>query len=413
MRALLPLVTIAIAAACGTESVGTDESAGRGGAPGRGGATAGQAAGRSSADAGASASGGRAGASGAAGDSASAGRRAAGGGTASGGESGAGSSGEGGEPSGGTTSGGTSSGGTSSGGASSGGTSGGGPLEGETIGSYAELDLQAHAVYTVDLGLGDYPVFLTESATADDEPGAGWNGEVAVHVTPPLAGGYGALGSFGNLWKDGSFTIRKLNFRFEVQFGATFGEHWPNDDLKFVIVHTADSLGAETNERPMCNWANASAEGSGILAWAVGAGTVKNFSPPGLEPAYSPSGNEEFYLGPSAGEFNGKRMVGPQEWISIEVEVIAEATTEAPEGRIRSVLTLRDGTELTELEIPWTYDSNWELPSFISEVQVIGGYYNTGTTAAAPDNFYRIADHITFAANRPGLLGPRAGFVQL
>ena len=66
---------------------------------------------------------------------------------------------------------------------------------------------------------------------------------------------------------------------------------------------------------------------------------------------------------------------------------------------------------LTDLQIPWTYDSNWELPSFISEVQVIGGYYNTGTLGADPENFYRVADHVTFAANRPGLLGPRAGFV--
>ncbi|HEY3497055.1 MAG TPA: hypothetical protein VGK73_20290, partial [Polyangiaceae bacterium] len=200
---------------------------------------------------------------------------------------------------------------------------------------------------------------------------------------------------------------------FEVSFGGEFGTHWPNDDLKFIIVHTADTLGGDINERPMCNWANASEEGSGILAWAVGAGTVKNFNrTPPYEPAFSPSGNEDFYIGPSAGTFNGHPLLGPLEWISVEVEVIAEATSAAPEGRIRSVLTRRNGDVLTDLSIPWSYDSNWSLGRYISEVQVIGGYYNTGTRRAAPDNFYRIADHIAFAANRDGLIGPRPGFVR-
>jgi hypothetical protein len=287
------------------------------------------------------------------------------------------------------------------------------PASDETVGSYAELDLENNAIYTVDLGVRDYPVFLTEGATHTFEPSSGWNSGPSVRITPPLAGGYGALGSFNDLWQDGTFTIRKLNLRFEVQFGAEFGTHWPNDDLKFVIVHSADALGAETNERPMCNWANVSEEGSGILAWAVGAGTVKNFnrSPP-YEPAYSPSGNEDFYIGPSEGTFNGHPVLGPESWISVEVEIVSEATSQHPEGLIRSVLTARDGTVLTDLSIPWTYDSNWSLARYISEVQVIGGYYNTGSTSSTPDNFYRIADHITFAANRPGLLGPRSGFVE-
>jgi hypothetical protein len=401
MRARISFGVFVALVGCGSEDAGPRGGAADGGESGRAETSAGATAGSSGSDAGARGGGAGAGVSGDAGTPANAG----GAGASDGGAS------DGGASDGGASDGGVSLGGRAEGGTPGAGASGGGPLDGETIGGYGDLDLEENVVYTVDLGVRDYPVYLTENATAEYEPDAGWNGGPSVRVTPPLAGGYGALGGFSDLWKGGTFTIRKLNFRFEVQFGAAFGEHWPDDDLKFVIVHTADALGAETNERPMCNWANASEEGSGILAWAVGAGTVKNFSPPGFEPAYSPSGNEEFYIGPSAGTFNGKPVIGPEQWISIEVEIIAEATAEAPDGRIRSVLTLRDGTELTELEIPWSYDAHWELPSFISEVQVIGGYYNTGTTAAAPENFYRVADHVTFAANRPGLLGPRAGFV--
>ncbi|HYH42588.1 MAG TPA: hypothetical protein VD867_11455, partial [Burkholderiales bacterium] len=63
----------------------------------------------------------------------------------------------------------------------------------------------------------------------------------------------------------------------------------------------------------MCNSANASEAGSGILAWAVGAGTVKNFNrTPPFDPAYSPSSHEDFYLGPTAGSFNGHHVIGPE-----------------------------------------------------------------------------------------------------
>lgn len=217
-----------------------------------------------------------------------------------------------------------------------------------------------------------------------------------------------------DVWNNGTFTVRKLNFRFEVQFGPDFARNWPFNDLKFIIVHTADTLGGNTNNRPMCNWANADMPGMpGILAWAVGAGTVKNFNPVGQAPAFAPPSQEDFYLGPAAGTFRGKPLIPPSEWLSIEVEIVAESTTANPNGRIRSIIHRRGvPTPLTEVSIPWNYDSSWSLPRFISEVQVLGGYFNTGTIASMPGNHYRIANYITFAANRPGLLGPRADFVQ-
>lgn len=282
------------------------------------------------------------------------------------------------------------------------------------FGPWAAIDLKTNPAYSIDLSAKDYPVWVPSPANHLYRPTGGWDGGPSARIYPPNTQIACGLGGWDNLWKNGTLAIRKLNVHFELLFGPTLTQNWHGSDWKFFIAHTSPTLLSVPDpgggERPMANFAHHSGN---ILGWAVGAGTVKNFnrSPP-YPPAYSPSDDADFFMGSANGTLNGKPVVGPSTWISVEIEIIAESTVEAPNGRIRSVLTKRDGTVLTDLSIPWTYDANWTVGDYIATVQLIGGYWNSGTENANADNYYEIADRITFAANRPGLLGPREGFLQ-
>jgi hypothetical protein len=291
----------------------------------------------------------------------------------------------------------------------------GGGGGGETVGSYTNMDLEVDPIYRIDMSAQDYPTFLTAGATHTYEATGAWDGGPCAKLTPPISGGtdgYSALGGFGNLWKNDTFAIHKLNVRWEASFGSTFVTNWAEGaDMKWVIVHSRESLGGEaTNQRPMVNWQKPSG-GNNVFQIACGAGTFKQFNPNAPPDDFGPDiTRSDFFIGPTAGTLSDEPIIGADTWLSFELEMIAESTAEAPNGRIRIVVTDRAGTTLTDIDIEWLYDSNWDLPRFFEEVQVIGGFYNELYASSDANTYQRIAG-VTFAVDHDGLLGPRSGFV--
>lgn len=280
------------------------------------------------------------------------------------------------------------------------------PSEGETVGTVAAMNLQASPVYRVSMAAGSYPFWVTNGATHTNLPTGAWDGSGAARLTPPTGDqSYSAIGGFGNLSRGGTYPLRSLNIRFELRLGPTWVTSNAVGDPKFIIVHTSATANGATNERPMAYIAPSPP----CAVYAVAASTTKQYNHSGTSPDWWPSGREAFRFcnGPTAG---AQPVVPAGEWVSIEYMVIAEARPGYPNGAIRSVVTRRNGQVLLDYFIPWTYDANWSLPKFITEVQVIGGYFNAGNAANA-GNYMDIAG-LTFAANRTTVLGPRAGFVQ-
>lgn len=296
-------------------------------------------------------------------------------------------------------------------------TQAGGGGGGEAFGAYLDMDLSVDPIYRIDMSAQDYVYEAQVGSTHTYEATGAWDGGPCAKFTPPTTAD-GRAGLQIHLDNDGTFAIHQLNIRWEASFGSTYETNFStaNDDVKYVIVHTAATLGGgEPFERPMINWLHQATQSDGRFALAVAAGTVKQFNPNPPPDEFGPDGSEEFYIGPTETTFNSKRVVGPSTWLTFEVQVVAQSTGAYPDGLIRVVVTDRDGTVLTDLDIPWDYDAAWNtLPRYIREIQTIGGWYNQAYDSVDANTWHRIAGP-TVAVNyddADDLLGPRAGFVQ-
>jgi hypothetical protein len=296
---------------------------------------------------------------------------------------------------------------------------GGGDVQEEFVGPSADLDLEEHAVYRIDLSEQDYPTFLTAGATHTYLATGAWDGGPCAKLTPPLVSehsdGYSGLGGWADLWKGGTFAIHKLNIRWEWMFGSGFVSNAGTGvDYKWVITTSYPELGnnsdGNANERPMVNWQKPS--GNNVMQLATAAGTFKQFNPDPPPDDFGPSiTRTNFFIGPSAGTLSSKPIIGPNTWLTFEMEIRNEETAEFPRGIIRVVVTTRDGTVLTDQHIDFDYDTDWVMPTFVDEIQVIGGFYNASYSTVDADTWQCIAAP-TMAANHEELLGPREGFVQ-
>lgn len=286
--------------------------------------------------------------------------------------------------------------------------------------SWANFNLAVNPINAIDLSAQDYPIWTPNNAVYHTYIANGsWkNGPVARIKGSQVAQTACGLGSFVNLWRNGTLPIRKLNLLFQVRFGPTMIQNWTGSDWKFIIAHSWPSLVNNSDpgggERPMVHLAwtsDVNDSGPSKLGMSVACSTLGNFvrSPP-FAPAFGPTPNSDWFLGAAAGTYNGKPIIGPMEWLNIELEIIAESTAEAPNGRIRYVITRRTGQQF-DLSINWTYDSNWSLGDYLHGVQLLGGFWNQAVNASDSGTWYEIADRITFAANRPGLLEAPADFI--
>jgi len=179
---------------------------------------------------------------------------------------------------------------------------------------WAAINLATTPAYSVSLAARDYPVFVPNPSNHEYRATGGWDGGPVARIYPPTVDQAACgLGGWDNLWRNGTLAIRKLNVRFELLLGPSLVQNWTGQDSKFFIAHTSPTLlaGADPGggERPMANFAFHS---TGVLGWAVGAGTVKNFnrSPPN-PPAYSPVDTADFFMGTTNRTLNGKPVVGP------------------------------------------------------------------------------------------------------
>ena len=281
--------------------------------------------------------------------------------------------------------------------------SAGGGDSGEVSTSWANFDLEENEINRLDFSAQDYPIWTPDNATHHTYRATGaWDGSPSARILAPIIEQTACgLGGFDNLWKLGTFPIRKLNIEFQFLAGPTLWQNWFGADWKFMIVHTWPSLIADPDpgggERPMMNFVRYDGtESDHVQAWAVGAGTVKDF-------------NDDMYMGAQDGTWMSSPVYGPGEWFSVEFEVIPEVTAEAPNGRIRGVFTRRTG-ESYSVTIPWNFDSNWTVDDYVHTVQLIGGFWNDAASSRDANTYYELAN-IRMAANRSGLLGPRTGFV--
>lgn len=294
----------------------------------------------------------------------------------------------------------------------------------ETVGSYAAMNLASQAVYRINSSLGDVPVWVVESAAHTLLPTGCWDGGPCHRVTPiPIGGGPTGQGNAGlglfDVRSRGAGSIRKLNCRFEVSFGPSWISRLVQM-TKWIICHSSNTPTGDPNgERPMyylsdmdtqAGDAPAALQRGDLMAIGVASGTVKNFEPlQSGNPGYNwPRGREDFLFGASATTISGKRIVPLTDWYTVEIEMISESTVQWPNGLIRTVVWNRAGEQLTDLYIPWNWDGGWSVGDYLTAVEIIGGYGNATTVDS---DTYQLLANFTFAANRPGLIGTRAGFV--
>lgn len=298
------------------------------------------------------------------------------------------------------------------------------PESDEVIGPASNIDVYDQQVYRLDDD-DTMPSWEIEGATVTAIPGAGWDGGTIHRITPVVTGvspntGQGNAG-LGQFHMPNDLPIRKLNMRWEQRFGPDWITQL-NSMTKWVILFAGDTPSSAPNgERPMLYLSDMNTQAgdapsalqrNDLMAAGVAAGTLKNFEPIPPYTGYNwPRGNEDFYFGPTATTIAGKRIVPQGEWYTFEMETISEATDEYPNGLIRLVVWNRAGEQLTDLKIPWNYDSNWSVGDYMIGVDVVGGGYMNAVPSPTADNYTDVAA-VTFSANRPGLIGPRAGFVE-
>jgi hypothetical protein len=301
-------------------------------------------------------------------------------------------------------------------------SSGGG--SNEEVGPYSALDVYDQQVYRISEA-SPIPEWEIEGGTVSAVVGAGWDGGTVMKITPLVSGvapntGQGNVG-LGQFEMPADLAIRKLNMRWE----QTFGPNWITEMgsmIKWAIMFSSSTpSGDPSSERPMLYLSDMDTQAgdapSGLqlntlMAVGVASGTVKNFE---RIPPYSgynwPRGNEDILFGPTATTISGKRIVPQGAWYTFEMEMISESTVDFPNGLIRLVVTNRAGETLTDLKIPWNWDTNWTVGDYLIGVDVMGaGYMNSVSSPSA--NNYTYVQGVTFAANRPGLIGAREGFVQ-
>lgn len=294
-----------------------------------------------------------------------------------------------------------------------------------TIGSWANLNLQQHPIYSIDMSLRDYPQWSAHPDSGEvrvHEVGTWWDGGDALRTHPPTTAERGSgIGSLTNLWRNGTLAIRELNFRFEWTAGPQYCSRTNGNLPKFVIVHAVNSLNtnAPIAARPMLFLAemfepdNAAHRRADTLTICPAQGTVRSFS---LDP-YSENGTtyanqiQPVYWADTAATFNGRPVIGAGEIVTFEMRMLAISTATHPRGLIGVRIYRRNGM-VYERGCPWNWDTNVALNvSYLQEIQMFGGGYYNNANPANANNYTKVGGLITLAANYGGWLGPRAGFV--
>lgn len=287
-----------------------------------------------------------------------------------------------------------------------------------TIGDYAGLSLATYDTYTVDLAEQDYPTFVTEGGSVTYNAAYGIDGRPGVRCFPPTTNaGYGAIGGFNLFNAGGSNNFTNFYIRWCMQVGAAYAENNDFDAVKYCIIHSQNAgTGGSDPIRPMC-YIDSRLSGIGPTGGAFicpAQGTNRWFSESHPTSAFfDGDGRADFYFGQSDTTYNSKTVVGPSNWVCVEMWCESAQTGSWPNGLIRMRVTARNGTVLSDLDssMGWQHDPSAPYTKYFYEVQVLGGYYNGATTTAGSNNYTAIDRYVTFAKNVTDFLGPPTGFL--
>lgn len=277
---------------------------------------------------------------------------------------------------------------------------------------YSSFDLQSVAIQVVDEAQPT-PTFLSFGAAVSYEATGNRLGGPCRKFLPPTAdGGYSGYGQF-QLNRNGAFGFQRMALRFEMQVGATWGTNNAGDAVKLLIVNMTDTLGGNATTRPMLYLDSRPGDGADGLkplvyvGLGLAQGTNKRYSAT-AQVDYM-DGTTPFFFGPAAGVWNGRPIVGANEWVSISYYMSSVAEAGFQNGRLWMTVTRQSGAILAGFSFPYTIGAN-NPADYFATMDILGGYFNFATVQQANvDNYIKIA-HPTFQAGATAPLPPRFGF---
>lgn len=295
------------------------------------------------------------------------------------------------------------------------------------VGSYADMNLSTYPIYTIDLGLNDYNIFIrnegSPGSVTKTHNASGWplGGGAYVRLTPPtvnqMEGGF----NVGNLWRGATLAIQEFNYRFETRWNSTLASI--TNGPKYCITHTRRALdgGADAQDRPMIFLSqvnghadNAAYRRNNTLSMCPGQGTTQGWGPGPYGDTWGV--NLWFYTNSQlgvyftnagdTGTFNSRSLIPAGEVVTIEKRIIT--TTDRP-GYPRGLIAYRvyrENGEIYESGCPWDWDDSVPFGTFVTEIQQAGcGEFNTAPGSNA--QWFDIGTYFTMARNFGGWLGRR------
>lgn len=314
------------------------------------------------------------------------------------------------------------------------------------VGSYANLNLSIHPIYSVNMALRDYFLVATQAVpfhvdTQGGIAGTGsqqhntsgwWDGGAYCRITPPTTDQYERSITIQNLHRSGTLSIQDFNLRFEQRFGPTIASAFQtqNNGCKHALIQYAPTLGGTggTSSRPVFFIQPTTVSDgpqyrrNNTMAWAPAANTLPAYGDAVYDELFVDQGgtNTSYVNGPQGGylvdqsdgvtSFLGKPIFRCGDFLTVEYRIISAATAQYPRGLIAMRITSRDGSSF-ERGIPFDYRNFFAMGQFLDSVTQFGcGQFNVALPTGV-NNYFDIGGYFTVARNYNGWLGPRSGFL--
>lgn len=307
--------------------------------------------------------------------------------------------------------------------------------------SYAQLDLAANPVSSIDMSQADYNIFATQGNPVPVTnpnvglPGSGSHTHIAngwpkgggayCQLTPPTSDGYERGIFLGNLWRNRTVQIQELTYRIEWRASNNFFAYSGNGS-KFAIVHSRRTFtDGSPDDRPVIFLQKVNQHGgqfdrANTCVFGPAGETVAGYGTTVYgDTLRSAGGTLDYYLTSAwpyymvnagdAGSFQGGAMIQAGEVITIEHRMITIAMPGYPRGLLAIRIYRENGT-FFERGIPWNWDTNVPLGAFLYEVQQTGmGQWNSVPGANA--QWTNVGGIITIARNLSTLVPATGGWL--
>lgn len=282
----------------------------------------------------------------------------------------------------------------------------------ETLTTLANIDLEANAINAIDLSEAVSTHLSGDGIATLESTGDALGGPAYRFQHATNSDAYSCFRNW-DLASGNTFGFRRMAIRFEMQVGSTWGLE--SDPCKLMIVNMETTLGAGTTSRPMLYLDGSVGDNedafkpAGSAGLGLAQGTNKRYSPTATVDYME--GTTPFFFGETTGTWDGRPIVGADEWVSISYYMNSQAETDWPDGRLWMKVTRQNGTVLANYSFPFNLDPAAVANDYFSVLDVLGGYYNLAATTQSSTNYLKIA-YPTFQANANAPLEPRTGFVS-